>query len=83
MRSVGIFSQEILVESQSYASIFLAQDETLSEHFLELIRGEEEQVRHLAHRDADRLNISQQSTLTVNVDDLDACHLQEVPSLSL
>jgi len=58
-RLADLLSQQFGVELELYttAVVFSSQAQTLAQYLLKLVAGEEEQVDHFAHWDADRLNI--------------------------
>ena len=57
----------------------LLKAKALTNHLLKLVFWKEKEVNHLAQWNADWLDISNNTTLTVNIDDLHASEFQEVP----
>ena len=57
----------------------LLKAQALNNDLLKLVFRKEEEVNHLAQWNADWLDIRNNTTLTVNIDDLHASEFQEVP----
>ena len=69
---VGDLSELVLVYAKFELILIFPEAERLTEDLLKLVARQEEQVDHFAHWNADWLDVGQNATLAVNVDDLDA-----------